>query len=721
MKKKQMAACLLALLTLGGFSAGAESVTMLDEIIVEADRDGDVVSLPGGLVNQTAREGIIGNQSVMDIPWSEMSMTKKNLETFSDPSQPLALALASNPSIRSSTSSPMYTDFSMRGINMNGNHMMLNGIPSMYYQFNGPPAHIIERMDITSGPNAAVNGVSMSNNGTNSGATPAPGTINIVTKKAGDEPITRFTESFSGRGNFAEFIDVARRTGKNNEWGIRVLGEHMKGELSLRNAEKNERNIFINVDRRGKTSTTNIFSGAYDLRVNKAQRWFTFGGRSAELPHAPDSDTDYDFDGTTKWMYGWVLTVNHEKQINHDWAWFTNWGINRRSGNKYNSSANLKFDEKGNFMPDNVSNAQNESGTNSYFQTGIKGKVRTGQIEHQLAFSLDRSGAKYWNDTHNSKKGTIIGNLYDGVAYTPDFAIPALRKRVLSWEELNTGITVADAMRYGKWNVLLAASRKHERFINRIKHQRIQNNNWLPAYGITYRASDDFSVYASRTESLSRGAVVSGDKYINNGDTLSPSRSKQTEAGIKYKTGGILTTLSYFDIDTQSLIDKEVNNGKYWRGSDGRDRYKGVEWTINGKISPKLTATGGFMYLNAKREKTKGGSHDGKYVNGSAKWSGVLGLVYAPSEKVDLIGRYTWVGKAYIDNDKSPTKSTKIPSYGTLDLGTRYHGTIQERPLTLSLMCYNVFGKDYWMGRGGSTTFGLSMPRTWMLSCSLDF
>ena len=91
---------------------------------------------------------VLGDKSVMDIPYSEMSMTAKAVETYGDPSQPLANVLMNNPSIRTSTTSPMYTDFSMRGINMNGNHMMLNGVPSLFYQFTTPPSHVIDRIDI---------------------------------------------------------------------------------------------------------------------------------------------------------------------------------------------------------------------------------------------------------------------------------------------------------------------------------------------------------------------------------------------------------------------------------------------------------------------------------------------------------------------------------------------------------------------------------------------
>lgn len=725
MRKGKMYIALAAavVLTISGGVTLRATDTVLDTVYVNADRDGEVVAAPGGLVNETAKLGILGNQSVMDIPYTEMSMTQKTLEKFDDPSQPIANVLMNNPSIRTSTTSPMYTDFSMRGINMNGNHMMLNGVPSLFYQFNGPISHYIDRIDITSGPNAGVNGVSMSNNGTNSGATPAPGTINVVTKRAGSEPVTKFTETFSGRSNFGEFIDVARRAGKDNEWGIRVMGEYMEGGLALKGAEKNEKNIFVNLDRKGKTSNTNFFVGHFDLRVNEGQRWFSYGGKSSELPSAPDSNIPYDFKGTTKWMHGWMYTFNHEKAINDHVTWFTNIGHSSRSGNKYNSSASLTFDEKGNFMSSNISNAQNEIGTNSYFQTGLKTKFETGAVKHQATIAIDRSWAKYWNDTNKSPKGTIGGNLYTGTEYTDSFVIPALPTAKLFWNEVNTGVTIADSLSYGKWDVLLAASHKHENFTNFKSGEKFQNDNWLPTYGIIYKPNESMAIYASQTESFSRGAVVNGSQYDNNGDTLDPSTSKQREVGVKYKFKNLVTTLAYFDIETQSIIDTNLGNGMYHRAADGKDNYKGWEWTINGKPADKWTVTGGLLYMNGKREKTKNGTYDGWYINGASKWSTVVGAVYEPNDKWSIIGRLTWVGDAHIDNTTpaSPTKSTRIPAYTVLDLGFDYKTSIADVPVTFKAMCYNALNKDYWMGRGSSTTFGLSMPRTWMLSASMSF
>lgn len=694
----------------------------LKGITVEGDKD----VLPGGMVNTKAKLGILGDKSIMDIPYSEMSMTAKQLETFDDPSQPLQNVLLNNPSIRLASSSPMYTDFSMRGINMNGNHMMLNGIPSLFYQFTTPPTHVIDRIDITSGPNAGVNGVSMSNNGVNSGATPAPGTINIITKRATDEPITRYTQTFSGRGNMGEFIDVGRRFGKNGEWGLRVNAEYMDGELSLPGAEKEEKNIFINLDHRGEKSTTNLFAGHFDLRVNGGQRWFSFNPSSSykggSLPGAPDSDNNYDFDGTTKYVHGYLMTLNHEQKMDDNWAWFANFGQSRRGGNKDNQGSSLRFDENGNFVNNSFSQ-QNEEGKNVYAQIGIKGQVETGEVMHNLSLAVDRSWAKYWtNGSSNTFGNSIVGDFDDW--YFNTFPHGNGGRALCNWEETNVGVTIADTLEYKKLSLLLAASRKHEniwlRGVSRGEYtgkaQQINNDNVLPTYGITYKPVDNVALYAGHTESFSRGYMV-GSGYTNSDEVMEPVKSKQNEIGVKYENAGVLTTLSYFDIDEANRYNRMNSDGSKTYVDDGKNSYQGLELTVNGKIADKWTATGGLMYIDAEREKTAGGTKDGYYVNGVAKWSGVLGLVYEPDENWDIIGRAVWSDNAYVE---AKDHKVEIPSYATFDLGVSYKTKINSVPVKLTAMCYNLTDKDYWYGRGNSTTIGLSMPRTFMLSAQFD-
>ena len=708
-----------------GHEMGAVDTYELDPVDVEGQRE----SVPGGMVQEQTKLGVLGVQSIFAVPYSEMSMTEKMLETYNDPSQPLANVLLNNPSIRSSTSSPMYSDFSMRGINMNGNHMMLNGVPSLYSQFTVPPSHVIARMDITSGPNAAVNGVSMSNNGTNSGATPAPGTINIVTKRAGDVPVTRYTQVVSGRGTFGEYIDVGRRFGRNEAWGLRVNGELLHGKMSLKDGEMHNGNIFFNLDHHDARSTTNLFAGVFDQRVDGAQRWFTYTGDTAKLPTVPDAATPYDFKETTKRMWGHILTLNHEQKIDDRYTAFFNVGFSRRDGEKYNSNASLIFDENGNFTNGsstltktrNRSNAQHEAARNVYLQAGIKGTAVTGAVHHDFALSVDRSWAKYWNKNNYGKDGQYGGSIYEGIQFGSNFyPLPGYLPYAPQWEELNVGVTLADAMRVGKWNILLAASQKHEHFKNIAKDQTIENTNILPTWGLTYRPTDRTSIYYGHTESFSRGALVADEsKYVNRNETLEPVRSKQNEIGVKHMAGGVLSTLSFFEIDEPNMIDAAVGGGKYRRAADGKNRYRGIEYTVNGKPHAKWTVTGGLLYLDAERAHTAGGAKDGAFVAGVARYSGVVGLTYEPTDACSFTGRLVWSDKAYIENVYGKGK-IEIPAYATVDLGMTYRTRINTVPTKLSLMCYNALNKSYWMGRGGSSTFGLSMPRTWMFSAQFD-
>lgn len=83
-KQKFLTAAVFCAVASVGFvlpASAEETMTHdLDEVIVEADRD----ALPGGLVRSKARLGILGDKSVLDIPYSEMSLTQKTLELFDD-------------------------------------------------------------------------------------------------------------------------------------------------------------------------------------------------------------------------------------------------------------------------------------------------------------------------------------------------------------------------------------------------------------------------------------------------------------------------------------------------------------------------------------------------------------------------------------------------------------------------------------------------------------
>ena len=179
--KKALAMSVLCAIASVGFvvSASAAEQAMhgnLDEVVVEGSAD----VLPGGMVTKTGTIGIIGDKDVMDVPFSTMSITQKQMETFGAPNMPLDNALVGVPSIRQA-GSVLHNDFTIRGFRANGTSTYINGVHGVLTQFNFP-TYPFDQVDVLSGPNSIISG-----SGVQYESSTAGGIINMHSKKAGEE------------------------------------------------------------------------------------------------------------------------------------------------------------------------------------------------------------------------------------------------------------------------------------------------------------------------------------------------------------------------------------------------------------------------------------------------------------------------------------------------------------------------------------------------------
>ena len=133
-----------------------------------------------------------------------------------------------------------------------------------------------------------------------------------------------------------------------------------------------------------------------------------------------------------------------------------------------------------------------------------------------------------------------------------------------------------------------------------------------------------------------------------------------------------------------------------------------------GQIAPKWNATAGVAYMNAKYEKTTKGAQDGVHESGQPKWNGAVSLEYQADDNFSVIGRALYTGSSPLYNTNK-TKHFYAPSYTTFDLGVNYKTKVGTVPTKLSLMCYNLFDKDYWMVSRGDQIYA-SVPRTFFVS-----
>lgn len=713
-KKKALVMSVLFAVASVGFvvSASAEETMSgkLDEVVVEAERG----VLPGGFVASEDKVGILGSVDIMDVPFTQTKYTEKTIGMFSDPNQPLNGVLANNPAIRIGSPSPMYTDFSMRGVNMNGNHYVLNGVPNLFGQFMSLPTGAIDSVEVIAGANTVLNGSTGFNDGGNSDGAPA-GMIYATTKKATDAPITRYTQTFSGKSTWGEHLDIGRRFGKNNEWGVRVNAHYEDGGLAIDGAEKKDRNIFINIDHKDENSTTNIFAGHYDFAIKGGQRWLKAGNvTKGNLVDAPDNSNNLSFGDQIKTENGYIMTLNHEQKFNDNISAFFTAGTSQTHHFKfdpYGGSLNI-YD--GGELKGALRNQKSES-RNVYLQAGLKGEFNIGAIKNHMTVAVDR----YWStarssNKYNSSNGSvndIFGNVWDGVYTTASVPLDNDLQAAKWSKQKIVSVTLADRMEFGKWNAYWALQKRDAETIA-TNGNSTSNDKVSPSYALAYRPTENLSVYASHSEGYtSKPILVTDTAAANYNEVLDPHKTKQNEIGVKFKTGKVLNTLAYFDMTKGSYL-KADNPGDPWT-IDGEENYKGVEYTITGNITDKWNLLGGFMYVNAKQERTLKHANDGKRVNGVPKWNAVLAGEYQADENNSAVIRANYTGKSHV-NDNGVT----APDYITFDLGYKHKTEINTTPVTLSLMCYNAFGKDYWISRG--TSVALGAPRTFMLSAQFD-
>ena len=115
---------------------------------------------------------------------------------------------------------------------------MVNGIPGMQ-AMTRQSSNYIDSIDVIEGPATGIRG---SSNYTADG-----GTININSKQALDDPNSSIGLKWHSKGAFEETVDIGRRFGEGNRYGIRINASNVNGERSIKKLGTWNREIFISI------------------------------------------------------------------------------------------------------------------------------------------------------------------------------------------------------------------------------------------------------------------------------------------------------------------------------------------------------------------------------------------------------------------------------------------------------------------------------------------
>lgn len=672
----------------------------ISEMVVYGERPEDVYA--GGYVARESSLGALGDTDFMDIPFNAISLTQQSIGQVKQPGNTLTQLLTMDPTV-TSDGNRTYNDIRIRGFYISPHDYYLNGVSGMLSQ-SSIPMNFVDRVEVVSGPDTLLHGVSSSGS--------IGGSVNLVPKVAEDRPRVSFTETFAGKSHYEHALDLGARFGKNKEWGVRANVDAAHGNTEFHHEKMDYHNIFVNFDYRGdKTKAQFLYGYRY---VNQMAPTFSLSLNGHELPAPPSGDANFQLPWSRYRYNNNILTLSLEHAFSKDWQAFFHAGYHDEDWNScYESYYPSLIDNHGNYE------ATMEEVPIAFwrlsFDAGVRGKVKTGALTHHLSLRLDRmstnGGGQDWFGS-----ATYRGNLYDHsiTSVTPAESV-LLDPWYYSGAQIFSGLTVIDRIVTDddKWSFLAGLRYQREKAF-RAHDGKDYTGSYSasatsPNFGVMYTLSPQAKLYANYMEGLGRGRFVA-KRYANGGEYLPPQLTKQMELGLKWDSKKIAGSFSVFSLEQENAYADASNVYRY----HGRQKNRGAQVTVFGAVSPKVNLIGGLMYLKGTQS---GGANDGKEIYAVPHWNATLTAEYNADPNWTVFGRFLYNSSAYLTS----ANTAKVPSWYRFDLGVQYEKPLANgNAMRVGLNVYNVFDRKYWVARGNDTV-ALDGPRSIVLTLGYDF
>jgi len=674
----------------------------LDTINVLGTNPNSTMTLPppyaGGQVATGGQLGLLGNRSVMDTPFNQISYTSQTIQD--QQARTLVDVLNNDPSVRHATSAGGGTDpFVVRGFSVTNGDISMNGLYGI-----APPISVstsfLERVEVLKGPSALLNGMPPGGS--------IGGSINVLTKRAGEEPLTQVTTSYVSRGQLGAHVDIARRFGQDNACGARFNGSYAAGETSIINNKDRPGVAALGLDCHTDRFRVSADVGYQQRRTDGVTR-FSYVTAEA-VPAAPRAGRLF----TPPWWYletkDLFGMISGEFDIAPNITAYASAGAHNFDYDQLYGTPTIERTNGNYIAQPNRGVGYNKSAA---AQAGIRASATTWIVDHALDFNASTlhqiAGA---GDNPGSK---IKSNIYNP-GYFPPESISA-RAAAKYGDTKLTSIGVADTLSlFDKRIQFMVGVRRQEIDIVNFG-QGYSKGAWSPAFGLVLRPWENVSLYANYIQGLQQGMTV-GDEYANKDQVLPPFVSKQVEAGVKVDWGRLTTTISAFQIAQPNAVSVP-GSPLPTLAVNGENRNRGVEINAFGQVTEDIRLLGGVMFLDARQLRTGSAINEGKNSIGAPDVQVNLGGEWnTPFERrLTLTGRMIYTSSQFVSADNK----LSVPAWTRFDLGARYTWDGPwNKPVTIRFDVQNVFDRSYW----GSVFFGyigLGAPRTFLLSTTFNF
>lgn len=684
----------------------APGVSTLPAVNVSAVTTTDLEpAYAGGQVARGGSLGLLGTQNAMDVPFSTTNYTSLLLEN--QQVRTLADVVVNDASVRMTTGSTGFDDtFQIRGFPVGSGDVGLNGLYGLISQ-NRVPAQLIERVEILKGPGALINGIAPGGS--------VGGGINIVSKRASDEPLTRVTSTYTSESNLAVGLDLSRRFGEDKAWGIRFNGLVRNGEATIDGGNQKTGLGAVGIDYRGSRLRWSLDAIVQHDDTDNFRPQISLAANTTSIPAPPDARSNW-YPGTTLVQKDSTIATRIEYDITDSLTAYAGIGYRDGSNDQVFPQSTTAVNAAGNFT---VRNTYYDSYTKtSSGNAGLRWRFNTGDVGHTLTAGVTGLMQEAGNAfiTGNS----AASNIYNPVPL-PSITAARTAPRKASDTALSS-VAIADTLSFANDRVLLTLGLREQNVRLRsfstttgIEGAPYSASKVSPLVGLVVKPMSNVSFYGNYTSGLSRGTIVAAG-YTNSGTSLAPFESEQYEGGVKVDWGTITTTASVYQISRPSAQTNgalPVPTYDYF----GEQRNRGLELSAYGELQRGLRGMASLAFVEAKLTSTPGGLNQGKDAAGVPSTTASAGLDWDTPWLAGLSvnGRVIYTSGSYL----TAANNLKFDGWTRYDIGARYRTVVSGKEVMFRANIENLLDKNYWLTTG--TYVAVGSPRTLVLSASIDF
>ncbi|MGU7774172.1 TonB-dependent siderophore receptor [Burkholderia sp. MR1-5-21] len=578
--------------------------------------------------------------------------------------------------------------------------------------------------------------------GIDSGVVAPGGVINFVTKRSAN--VASVTTGVDSRGSTSAAVDLGRRFGVDNQFGIRINAakENMYSYVDGTNGRRSFGSIAADWD----------ISPRASLQLNaEFQQWIQRSAPGYQLlggTVVPSVKTTSKALGTQPWAKPVTtdalnLNARFDYQFNDDWRAYVAAGRSRTMiddnsafayGCAYAPScaagaggaiAPFFFGANGDFDVYDF-RSPGEYRRNDDVRAVATGKFATGPIRHELTFGT----------SVQRRVVHMADAVYDYVGseniYGPDLTFaPSPNQPGPSYPRL-------DAWQYSVFGLDRISIGDHWQVLAGGKEVLLRQRSWdsldgpqtrtdrsvfLPQVALVYKPVTALSLYASYSKALSLGdqaPVRATNAYA----FLPPVESHQVEVGAKVDWLDRLSlTAAVFSISKPfQFAEPDAAGTSYTFVQRGTQRHQGIELGAAGRVTQRLSLTATVAAIRARA-----------YDSGSPAYEGHQ-IINVPALRASLYADYAVPGVAGLDllggvdysasRNANEEGTARVPSWFVFNLGARYTTKIGGHRTVLRVSVDNLFDKFYWRDAGeqqGDAYLFPGAPRTARISLTYDF